>query len=54
MPTIPLLAPTRSQTYVPEFNSLIAFRIPRWHQVTPVADGAPPRYSVRGVTGGLG
>ena len=25
-----------SKTYVPEFNSIIAFRVPRLHEVTPV------------------
>jgi Rps23 Pro-64 3,4-dihydroxylase Tpa1-like proline 4-hydroxylase len=32
-------------TVVPEFNSAIAFTIPRYHQVTPVT-GPNPRYSV--------
>jgi Rps23 Pro-64 3,4-dihydroxylase Tpa1-like proline 4-hydroxylase len=39
--------PAALQVHVPEFNSLIAFRIPRWHAVTPVTT-AHPRYSVRG------
>ena len=34
-------------TYVPEFNSLIAFRIPRWHEVTAVT-AARARYSLFG------
>lgn len=33
--------------YVPEFNSVIAFRVPRWHEVTPVIVDRP-RFSVFG------
>jgi hypothetical protein len=34
---------------VPEFNSAILFRVPRWHQVEKVAQGVErPRYSVFG------
>mmetsp|Transcript_58821 Transcript_58821/g.140246 ORF Transcript_58821/g.140246 Transcript_58821/m.140246 type:complete len:315 (-) Transcript_58821:103-1047(-) len=33
---------------VPEFNSLVAFLVPREHQVTAVAAGAPTRYSIFG------
>jgi hypothetical protein len=32
---------------VPEYNSAVMFRIPRWHQVTPVT-GDRPRYSIFG------
>ena len=35
------------QVYVPQFNSVIAFRVPRYHQVTPVSS-SQPRYSVFG------
>lgn len=35
------------RTYVPEFNSLVAFRIPRYHQVTKVLVNRP-RFSVFG------
>lgn len=33
--------------YVPAFNCAVAFEIPRWHAVAPVA-GPRPRYSVFG------
>ena len=26
---------------MPRFNTLVAFRVPRWHEVTPVEAGAP-------------
>ncbi|DBA99894.1 TPA: hypothetical protein ACH3X1_013780 [Trebouxia sp. C0004] len=35
------------KVYVPQFNSIIAFRVPRYHQVTPVSS-SQPRYSVFG------
>uniref|UniRef100_A0A7S1IN91 Prolyl 4-hydroxylase alpha subunit domain-containing protein n=1 Tax=Eutreptiella gymnastica TaxID=73025 RepID=A0A7S1IN91_9EUGL len=35
------------QAYVPEFNSLVAFTVPRWHEVTGVTTQRP-RYSVFG------
>lgn len=35
------------QVYVPQFNSVIVFRVPRYHQVTPVLS-SQPRYSVFG------
>ena len=35
------------QVYVPQFNSVVAFRVPRYHQVTPVSS-THPRYSVFG------
>jgi Rps23 Pro-64 3,4-dihydroxylase Tpa1-like proline 4-hydroxylase len=34
--------------YVPEFNSLIAFKVPRWHQVETVTSQEKARYSVFG------
>ncbi len=34
--------------YVPEFNSLVAFKVPRYHQVTAVASSERPRYSIFG------
>jgi len=36
-----------SKKYVPEFNSLIAFTVPRWHQVE-VMQTDRPRYSIFG------
>jgi len=36
-----------TKRYVPEFNSLIAFRVPRMHAVEPVV-GSRPRFSVFG------
>ncbi|GFH11343.1 Fe2OG dioxygenase domain-containing protein [Haematococcus lacustris] len=42
-----LEAPGGTRTYVPEFNSAIAFRIPRWHAVTPMTTDRP-RYSLFG------
>ncbi|KAJ9509626.1 hypothetical protein QJQ45_011374 [Haematococcus lacustris] len=36
-----LEAPGGTRTYVPEFNSAIAFRIPRWHAVTPMTTDRP-------------
>ena len=33
---------------VPRFNTLVAFRVPRWHAVTPLAPGAPRRLSLFG------
>mmetsp|Transcript_62315 Transcript_62315/g.115650 ORF Transcript_62315/g.115650 Transcript_62315/m.115650 type:complete len:301 (-) Transcript_62315:143-1045(-) len=33
---------------VPEFNSMVCFLVPREHQVTRVAEGAPTRYSIFG------
>ncbi len=33
-------------THVPRFNRVVAFRIPRWHEVTAVT-AARPRLSVR-------
>ena len=35
------------QVYVPQFNSVIAFKVPRYHQVTPVSS-SQPRFSVFG------
>ena len=43
----PSVSPRALQVYVPEFNSIAAFRVPRWHIVTPVACDEP-RYSVFG------
>jgi Rps23 Pro-64 3,4-dihydroxylase Tpa1-like proline 4-hydroxylase len=34
--------------YVPEFNSLVAFRVPRFHQVKPVLVPSLERYSIFG------
>ena len=31
------------ETVLPVFNTLVAFRIPRWHEVSPVTPAAPPR-----------
>lgn len=45
---VDLEAPEEPQQYLPSFNSLIAFSIPRWHEVKPVL-GDRPRYSVGGV-----
>ncbi|KAI8468679.1 MAG: hypothetical protein J3K34DRAFT_477473 [Monoraphidium minutum] len=42
-----LLDMETGQAHVPEFNTLIAFRIPRFHVVTPV-DTDQPRYSIFG------
>ncbi len=36
-----------SKKYVPEFNSLIAFTVPRWHQVE-IMQTDRPRYSIFG------
>lgn len=36
------------RTVVPQFNSLIAFLVPRNHQVTMMSDNAPPRFSIFG------
>jgi len=36
------------QEFVPEFNSLVAFRIPRYHEVTAVATLNRPRLSIFG------
>ncbi|KAF5837246.1 hypothetical protein DUNSADRAFT_4637 [Dunaliella salina] len=33
--------PGAQREYVPEFNSAIVFRIPRWHEVTPVQSNSP-------------
>jgi Rps23 Pro-64 3,4-dihydroxylase Tpa1-like proline 4-hydroxylase len=33
---------------LPEFNSLVAFRVPRWHAVEPIEEGAPRRLSLFG------
>jgi Rps23 Pro-64 3,4-dihydroxylase Tpa1-like proline 4-hydroxylase len=39
----------RRQEYVPEFNSLIVFRVPRPHEVTKVTAKAPEkRFSIFG------
>lgn len=35
------------KVFIPEFNSVIAFRVPRYHQVTPMSTSRP-RYSVFG------
>jgi hypothetical protein len=35
------------QTYIPEYNSLIAFKVPRWHEVEPCVTDKP-RYSIFG------
>jgi hypothetical protein len=29
------------RTLTPQYNTLVAFAVPRWHEVLPVADGAP-------------
>lgn len=43
----PLGHPQHPPTLIPRFNSAIAFRVPRYHEVTPLA--APrPRYSLFG------
>jgi Rps23 Pro-64 3,4-dihydroxylase Tpa1-like proline 4-hydroxylase len=34
--------------HCPAFNTLFAFRVPRWHAVTPLAPGAPRRLSLFG------
>ena len=36
------------QQYFPRFNSMIAFLVPRVHQVQELAPGAPPRFSLFG------
>lgn len=36
--------------FVPEFNSLVAFQVPRYHEVTAVAITSAPRYSIFGWT----
>jgi len=33
--------PGAQREFVPEFNSAIVFRIPRWHEVTPVQSNSP-------------
>jgi Rps23 Pro-64 3,4-dihydroxylase Tpa1-like proline 4-hydroxylase len=42
---VDLEAPGGPQQHLPAFNSVVAFRIPRWHEVKPVT-GDKPRYSV--------
>jgi Rps23 Pro-64 3,4-dihydroxylase Tpa1-like proline 4-hydroxylase len=42
---VDLEAPGRPQQHLPAFNSVVLFRIPRWHEVKPVT-GDRPRYSV--------
>eukprot|EP00882_Tetradesmus_deserticola_P015103 GHRQ01016079.1.p1 GENE.GHRQ01016079.1~~GHRQ01016079.1.p1 ORF type:complete len:321 (+),score=104.82 GHRQ01016079.1:337-1299(+) len=42
-----LEAPGGPQQHLPAFNSMVAFRIPRWHEVRPVT-GDKPRYSIFG------
>ncbi len=37
-----------ARAVVPAFNTLVAFKVPRMHAVTPVAPGAPPRLSLFG------
>lgn len=39
---------TGDETYVPEFNSLVAFRVPRMHEVTPCTPLATRRFSIFG------
>ncbi|KAL4546160.1 hypothetical protein Ndes2526B_g05255 [Nannochloris sp. 'desiccata'] len=34
--------------YIPEFNSAIIFKVPRYHQVEPVLERSRPRYSIFG------
>jgi Rps23 Pro-64 3,4-dihydroxylase Tpa1-like proline 4-hydroxylase len=34
--------------YVPEFNSLVLFRVPRQHLVEPVTQSEYPRFSIFG------
>lgn len=34
--------------YLPEFNSMVAFRVPRWHKVTEVTEPGKKRYSLFG------
>ena len=43
-----------TRKYVPEFNSLIAFNVPRFHEVQAVTTNRP-RYSIFGwfLTGGV-
>jgi hypothetical protein len=42
---VDLEAPGGPQQHLPAFNSMVAFRISRWHEVKPVT-GDRPRYSV--------
>jgi Rps23 Pro-64 3,4-dihydroxylase Tpa1-like proline 4-hydroxylase len=42
---VDLEAPGGPQQHLPAFNSVVLFRIPRWHEVKPVT-GDRPRYSV--------
>uniref|UniRef100_A0A383W562 Fe2OG dioxygenase domain-containing protein n=1 Tax=Tetradesmus obliquus TaxID=3088 RepID=A0A383W562_TETOB len=44
---VDLEAPGGPQQHLPAFNSVVAFRIPRWHEVKPVT-GDRPRYSIFG------
>ena len=44
---VPLQVILSLQVYVPEFNSVVAFRVPRYHQVTQL-NTSQPRYSVFG------
>ena len=37
-----------NKLYVPEFNSVIAFKVPHWHQVEEVRTKEHPRYSIFG------
>jgi len=41
-------APVAPKTVVPQFNSMIAFLVPRDHSVTEMSETAPTRYSVFG------
>ena len=38
---VDLEGPGGRAVLVPRFNTLCAFRVPRWHSVEPVAAGAP-------------
>ena len=40
----------KGKRYIPKFNSIVAFEIPRFHEVTRVIDrsGRDPRYSIFG------
>jgi hypothetical protein len=40
--------PSKPKEYCPEFNSMVAFMVPRWHQVTDVTEPGKRRYSLFG------
>ena len=45
---VDLQSPGGAVRHAPAFNSLVAFRVPRWHAVEAVAPGPAARYSVFG------